>query len=315
MSVVLAASDLRGVFAALPTPIDDQSEIDFPALQRVVDYVCDGGVHGVWALGSGGEFACVETAGRERLLAGIVEAVAGRVPVIAGSAATTTGEACRFARDAYRLGASAVSVMAPYYYACSPDELERHFRTVRDATPLPAVLYNNPWNTRTPLPLDLVAKLASEKLFLGIKDSSCDFDCLLRFVQQTRAAGSFAVLQGNELALGPAFLMGADGAVVALPAIAPKLCVSLYEAARLHDLEAVRKLQQEVAGLFRLYLLNGRSGDSAFLAGQKAALEILGLCSRRTLASVAPATDSECDEIRMILAQHGLLVERAQGTA
>lgn len=305
----------RGVIAAVPTPLGEGGTVDEPALRRIVEHLAGSGIHGLWALGSGGEFAGLDANQQEVVLRTVARQTNGRIPVIAGTGATSTALACSAALRAEQCGADAVSTMPPYYYSCSRAELEDHFRAVADSCSLPVVLYNNPWNTRTQIPLDLIVNLAADSRFVGIKDSSADWDYLERILFAIPPHGAFAVLQGNEVALGPGLLMGAAGAVIALPVLAPDLCLQVYEAARQGNVSLVRELQSRVNDLFEIYLAPDRSPDSAFLSSQKAALEVLGLCSRRVSRPIRDADEGEMRRVRSILERHGLVPPTATGQA
>jgi 4-hydroxy-tetrahydrodipicolinate synthase len=307
VGIRVSAGALHGIIAAVPTPLDGRGNVDEPALRRIVNRLVSAGMNGLWVLGSGSEFACLDPDQQERVLFTVTAQAAGRIPVIAGTGACSTSMACEAARRAESAGADAIFVIPPYYFSCSPSELNDHFLATADACSLPVVLYNNPWNTRTPLPLDLIASLAANPRFMGIKDSSADWDNLLRILNAVPRDGSFAVLQGNELALGPGILMGADGSVIALPVIAPELCLRIYRAARQGNVALVRELQSQVADLFQIYVDAERSPDSAFLSSQKAALELLGLCSRRVSRPYRDANDADMRRVELLLQKHNLL--------
>jgi 4-hydroxy-tetrahydrodipicolinate synthase len=298
---------MNGIFAAVPTPLDDRDHVDAPALRRVVRHLLSGGINGLWVLGSGGEFAALRDQDRREAISTVVEEAGGRVPVIAGTGASGSALACAAAIDAVECCADAVFAIAPYFYACNDAELLTHFRTIADASGLPVILYNNPHNTRVNLSLDLVGALAGDPRFAGMKDSSTDWDYFGRLLRAVPRDGSFRVLQGDEMALASSLLMGADGGVLALPVLAPALCVRLYEAAVAGDVASARELQTTLIGLLRVYSGYGRSVDSAFLSGQKGALELLGLCSRRVSGPFRAADEGEMMNIAAILRRYRLL--------
>lgn len=301
-----ASRPLRGILAAVPTALDERGQVDAPALRRIVRHLIAGGVHGLWALGSGGEFAALREADCTEALRIIVDEASGAVPVVAGTGAAGTVSACDAAQRAELAGADAVFVLQPYYYTCSEAEFIAHARAVAEASGLPVVLYNNPANTRARITTGVVGELSSDPRFIAIKDSSGDWDYFGKLLRVTPRDGSFQVLQGDEIALLSSLLMGADGGVLALPVLAPALCARLYEAATRGDVETARTLQDEVIDLLRVYRAVGRSGDSAFLAGQKAALELLGLCSLRVCAPFRAADQGEVSHIAAILRRHHL---------
>ena len=298
---------MHGIIPAVPTPFSADEEVDVPALRRIVRFLIDGGVHGLWVLGTGGEFAALDDGQKRCVIATVVEETAGRIPVLAGTGASGTALALRMARLAAECGADVLFAIPPYYYFYEDREVLAHMRAVRDATELPVILYHNPFNTKMRLPLETVVALCGEARMIGIKDSSLNFDDFQALLRAVPRDGSFQVLQGDEMSLAAGLLLGADGAVLALPTVAPRLCADLYQAAHAGDMQRSLALQAEAADLFRVFQVPGRSGDSAFVAGQKGALELLGLCSRSVSRPFLPLTDAELETVAQILSRHRLL--------
>lgn len=296
-----------GVIAAVPTPFMGDERVDIAALRRIVRFLVEGGVQGLWALGTGGEFAALDDAQKRCVISTIVDEADARVPVVAGTGASGTVLAIRSARLAAECGADVLFAIPPYYYFHEEREILAHVRAVRDATSLPVIVYHNPFNTKVRLPVAAVEILCREERVVAIKDSSLDFDYLQALLRVVPRDGTFGVLQGNEMSFAAGLLCGADGAVLALPNIAPRLCVDLYQAACSGDIERAMALQARAADLFSVFTLPGRTSDSAFLAGQKAALELLGLCSRTVSRPFTSPTDEEMFTIRGILSRHHLL--------
>lgn len=298
---------IRGILPAVPTPFTGDEQVDVAGLRRIVRFLIDGGVHGLWVLGSGSEFPALDDGQKRCVIATVVSEAAGRVPVVAGTGATGTVLAIRAAKLAAECGADALFAIPPYYFFYEDREVLAHMRAVRDSTPLPIILYHNPFNTKIRVPLATVEALCGDERIIGMKDSSLNFDELQALLRAVPRDGSFQILQGNEMSLAAGLLLGADGAVLALPTLAPQLCVELYEAARAGDIKRAMALQAEAADLFEVFKLPGRGGDSAFLAGQKGALELLGLCSRAVSRPFLPLTDQEMEPVRQVLARHHLL--------
>ena len=135
---------LRGIIPPVVTPMTADQELDLPGLRRHIDLMLARGVHGIFVLGTTGEFYALDE--REKLMV-VVEAIAhvnGRAPVYAGTGAETTREVIRLTKMAEREGAAGVSVITPYFIKPNQNELADHFRRVAESTSLPVVLYNNP---------------------------------------------------------------------------------------------------------------------------------------------------------------------------
>src|SRR5207253_473957 len=131
---------LGGVLSALLTPFDDDGAVDEATLRRVVDRNIDGGVHGVVACGSTGEFTTLSGSERRRVVEAVIDQAAGRVPVVAQTGAQSTKEAIALSRHAEQAGASVLMVVAPYYEPLTIDETKRYLRTVAESVNIPIML-------------------------------------------------------------------------------------------------------------------------------------------------------------------------------
>jgi len=136
---------IKGVVVPILTPIDGDERIDEAKLREQVDYVIDGGVLGILAFGSNGEFYVIEEDEMERGLKIMVDQAAGRVPVYFGIGAISTKKCCRLAKMAVANGAAGISVLQPMFLKPTEAELFLHFKTIAEAVPdTPMLLYNNP---------------------------------------------------------------------------------------------------------------------------------------------------------------------------
>src|SRR5437879_13513571 len=126
---------LHGIFVPMLTPLGADEGVDEASLRRLVDFLVGAGVHGLWAMGTTGEFAGLPEAERARAVAATVDQVAGRVPVVANIGDSSTGLALRHARGAVAAGAGVLALTPPHYYPHSMDETLTHFRAPKDAVP------------------------------------------------------------------------------------------------------------------------------------------------------------------------------------
>ncbi|MFC4328843.1 dihydrodipicolinate synthase family protein [Streptomyces andamanensis] len=279
---------LRGVVPPVCTPLDAQGDIDTGSLARLVEHLLDGGVHGLFALGSTSEVAYLTDEQRGAVLETVVNVVDGRVPVLAGVIDTTTPRVLDHARAAARLGADALVATAPFYTRTHPRETAAHFRRVRDRVDLPLFAYDLPVSVHSKLSPALVLDLAADGTLAGVKDSSGDEGSLRRLLvalggREGRAAGpvpAFSVLTGSELTVDAALLAGADGVVPGLGNVDPAGYVRLHDAARAGDWSRAAAEQERLAALFAMVDAGpedemGRS--SSALGAFKAALRLLGV--------------------------------------
>ncbi|MGW8378151.1 dihydrodipicolinate synthase family protein [Streptomyces sp. ODS28] len=279
---------LRGVVPPVCTPLDAEGEVDTGSLARLVEHLLDGGVHGLFALGSTSEVAYLGDAQRATALDTVVRTVAGRVPVLAGVIDTTTPRVLDHAHEAAALGADGLVATAPFYTRTHPLETARHFRRLRERTALPVYAYDLPVSVHSKLSPALVRELAENGTLAGLKDSSGDEGGLRRLLvelggREGRGSGpapGFSVLTGSELTVDAALLAGCDGVVPGLGNVDPSGYVRLYEAAAAGEWAQAAKEQERLVDLFGLVDAGpeaemGRS--SSALGAFKAALRLLGV--------------------------------------
>lgn len=222
--------DIKGVIVPIITPIDEEEQIDETALRDQVDYVIDGGVNGILAFGSNGEFYMPEEDELERGLKIMVSESAGRVPVYFGIGAIRTRKCVRLAKMAANNGASGISILPPMFLKPTEEELFRHFRTIADAVPdTPVLLYNNPGRTGYTMSANLVERLAHEvNNVVGMKDTSGDMTQTAEFIRRTRDVG-FRVFGGKDTLLYASLCHGAVGGVCTSANFMPELITDIYK--------------------------------------------------------------------------------------
>ncbi|MEG0215296.1 MAG: dihydrodipicolinate synthase family protein [Hungatella sp.] len=220
---------IKGVVVPILTPIDQNEWIDEQKLREQVDYVIAGGVMGILAFGSNGEFYVIEEDEMERGLKIMVEQAAGRVPVYFGIGAISTKKCCRLAQMAVKNGASGISVLQPMFLKPTETELYLHFKTIADSVPeMPVLLYNNPGRVNYTLSANLVEKLATEvKNIVGMKDTSGDMTQTAEFIRRTRHVG-FKVFGGKDTLLYASMCHGAVGGVCTAANFMPELITDVY---------------------------------------------------------------------------------------
>jgi dihydrodipicolinate synthase/N-acetylneuraminate lyase len=284
---MLDIAHLGGIVPPIATPLNADETVDEAGLRRLVRHVLDGGVHGIFALGTTGEFATLPDEERRKAAEIVMSEVAGRVPVFVGTGACSTGLAIRQAKMAEEVGAAAIVAVLPYYYFLgSKEEQIVHFEGLLKETSLPMLMYNIPQCTKHVVRLDVVEHMRGNSQVAGIKDSSDDYRYFRNLPPMAGAA--FRVFQGSEALAGPSLLMRANGAVLGIANLAPRLCVRLWDAAQKEDAAAVREIQRTLDELNKIYFFEGTST----VGGLKAALSMIGICQPYVTRPLAPASAS-----------------------
>ncbi|SDC92995.1 4-hydroxy-tetrahydrodipicolinate synthase [Geodermatophilus telluris] len=233
------SAPLRGVLSALLTPFDGDGRVDEATLRRVVDRNIDGGVHGVVACGSTGEFTALSGAERRLVVETVVDQAAGRVPVVAQTGAQTTAEAIELSRHAEQAGASVVMVVAPYYEPLTIDETKRYLRTVAESVGIPVMLYNLPAATGVNMPPALIGELAREVDNIRyVKDTTADIAQAGQLIHNH--ADVVSTFVGWDSLLLAALAEGAAGVMAGTANVIAAQLVSIHAAMSQGDLHRAR---------------------------------------------------------------------------
>ena len=220
---------IKGVIVPILTPINENEFIDEAKLRDQVNYVIDGGVLGILAFGSNGEFYVIEEDEMERGLKIMIDQAGGRVPVYFGIGAISTKKCCRLAKMAAACGAAGISVLQPMFLKPTEAELFLHFKTIAETVPeTPVLLYNNPGRVNYTMSAGLVERLAHEiPNIVGMKDTSGDITQTSEFIRRTRDVG-FKVFGGKDILLYASMCHGAVGGVCTAANFMPELIVDVY---------------------------------------------------------------------------------------
>jgi len=281
------------------TPFDSDEQLNESALAMLVERLITDGVHGVFVLGSQGEYYALDADEKRRAIEVTVAAARGRVPVYAGTGANTTRDAVQLTQMAESAGADAVSVITPNFISPSQDELYEHYRAVAACTRLPVLLYSNPARTGVNISVRLAARLAEMDNVVGIKDSSGDLSTTASFINETPE--SFRVLAGRDTLVFATLLYGGAGAVAASGNVAAKQLVRIYDACMAGDMEGARKAQAELSPLRAAFSLG------TFPAVIKEALLMAGLDAGPCRRPVGPLSQDARMQLRQVMGDLGLL--------
>jgi len=291
----------RGIIPAMVTPLDANGRVAEKPLRKLVNHLIAGGVHGLFPVGSQGEFFALTFEQKQAVIRIVLDETRGRVPVYAGTGAVTTREAVETTKMARDLGVNAVSVLTPYFLVPSQKELIEHYLAVARAVPdLPILLYSNPDRTQVPFPTSTVKELAAVDNIVGIKDSSGDMSLSGEYIRLTRGM-RFSVLAGRDTLIYATLCYGGTGSITATANVDPRVPVEIYEAFQAGDHRRALEAQ------YRLAPLRIAFGLGTFPVVIKEALNMIGIEAGPAMAPVGPMTPENRDKLRKVLAGMGLL--------
>jgi 4-hydroxy-tetrahydrodipicolinate synthase len=263
----------RGIITAMVTPLTDQHTLHRRGLERLIEHLIAGGVHGLFLLGTTGEASALPMELRMDMITQVCRLAEGRVPVVVCVTDTSLVEATRLARKAKDCGAAAISTAPPNYYPITQDEILRFVEKLVRQAEMPLLLYNAPGNTHHTIAPDTVRRAAEIENVVGLKDSGMDMHYFRDVHSRLAGRDDFSLLVGPEELLAECILLGGDGSMAAGSNIYPRLFVDLYNAAVAGDVARVKTLHQEVLEFGRAIY----HGNNPF-RGLKCGLGLLGIC-------------------------------------
>jgi 4-hydroxy-tetrahydrodipicolinate synthase len=289
---------LSGMISTVVTPFDENDEVDLELLRGEVKYLLGEGVTAICACGSTGEGQTLSLEESVAICRTVVEEVAGRVPVIGGVIQNSTAQAKRYALALKEAGVDALQITPVHYvFAPSAAETVAHYRELGEATDMPIILYNVvPWAL---VPIDVIEQLADVPQVVAVKQSGGDIHLLADLLHRVR--DRFIILAALDDLHYPAFVMGAHGALAAIPTVTPRLSVELWDAVQAGDHARALELHERI-------LIVWRAIDAPNLpATLKAALELQGRSPGLPRRPFAPASAAERDRIRAALQRANLI--------
>jgi 2-dehydro-3-deoxy-D-pentonate aldolase len=301
-----SAPQFHGIVPPVITPLLDAERLDEAGLERLLEHLITGGVHGLFMLGSNGEGPSLDEAVQHHLIERTCRQVNGRVPILMGISHTSLAESVAAAKFAADAGCAAVVSTAPYYMPLNQSELLYYIRELARRVPLPLVLYNFPLLSKISFEPETVTQLLDESNIVGMKDSSGDLDYFAKIVAVAKLRPGYSLLAGKEANLADVIELGGHGGVPGGANVWPQLLVGLYEAAITQDRQRIAEWKAKVVELGKIYSVVG-DHFSAGIAGLKAAVELRGICSGVLAPPIQPVTSQQKAEIKAILASLELL--------
>lgn len=290
---------ISGSLVALVTPMDSRGNLDWQALDRLIEFHLNEGTDGIVAVGTTGESATLDMEEHKEVIRRVVDKVAGRIPVIAGTGANSTSEAVELTQDARSVGADACLLVTPYYNKPTQEGLYQHFRFIAEAVDIPQILYNVPGRTACDMLPDTVVRLAEIDNIIGIKEATGDLQRARELIE--RVGDRMAVYSGDDPTAVELILMGGKGNISVTANVAPRLMHELCEAALNGDADTARRLNEQLMPLHRKLFIESNP------IPVKWALHEMGLIGDGLRLPMTRLSDDCQPVVREALKQCGLL--------
>ena len=282
------------------TPLNQDLSLDQKGLERLIEHLIAGGVHGIFILGTTGEAPNLPYSVRSELIERTCKLAGSRIPIIVGITDTSYQDAMRMAAKAYECGALAVVAAPPYYFQVDQADLLQYFRRMAADSPLPLFLYNAPLNTRLWIEVATAIEAAAVPNIVGLKDSGLNMGYFHAVREGLRSWPDFTLLVGPDDLLAEAVLLGAHGGMAGGSNVSPRLFVDLYEAAAAGDVKRVAALHQQAIQFDHAVYRSAEDPNNP-LRGLKAALSILGICGAAMTPPLRPISSRERETIAQYL--------------
>ena len=287
------------------TPLKDWDTLDNQGIEKLINHILKGGVHGLFVLGTTGEAPSLSHQLRKEVIKRTLDQVGTKVPVLVGITDTSFIETINIAEFAAEAGASAVVLAPPYYFPAGQFELIEYIEHLEQRLPLPLFLYNMPSHTKMIFEPETVKKASELPGVIGLKDSSGNMVYFHQLQQLFRDQDDFKLFVGPEELLGETLVLGGHGGVCGGANLIPELYVSMYETSKGGDLKKMGELHERIMQVSSSIYSVGKY-KSSYLKGLKCALSIMDLCNDFMAEPFHKFRETERGIIRQHLIELGL---------
>lgn len=282
----------QGIIPPMITPLNSDFSLDIAHTEKLIEHLIEGGVHGIFILGTTGEFAGLSSDVKSDLIRLTCRQVRGRVSILVGITDCSFVESLDLAAIANESGADALVAAAPFYMNIGQEELTHYYEKLADAVALPLFIYDMPSHTKINIEVPTAVKLSSHPNIIGIKDSSGNPENFRALCEAFQDQPAFKIFVGPEEILAETLEMGGHGGVTGGANLFPKLYVALYNAFQKKETKTVQKLRDTILFLSENLYQNG-TYRSSYLKGLKAAMAFEGLCQGNFAPPLYPYSEAE----------------------
>lgn len=282
--------NILGMGVALVTPFTKNKNIDFTALERVVEHVVTNGADFLVVLGTTGETPTLSQQEKTSVKTFIKKTVRGRVPLVIGMGGNNTAEIVLQLQSEDLSGYSAILSVVPPYNKPSQEGLYLHFKTIAEASPLPVILYNVPGRTGANLDADTTLRLAREvPNIVGIKEASGNMRQIERLLLEK--PDGFTIISGDDGMTYPLMTLGAQGVISVLGNAYPREFADMVHLCLEGNYIEAVDIHNRFIEIIRLLFTDGNP------AGVKCVMHDMGLIENELRLPLIPVCDQTASEI------------------
>lgn len=287
-------SQFIGTGVAMVTPFKN-SEVDYGTIERIIEYLIEGEVNYIVALGSTGETATLNEEESRKILDVVISSVNKRVPIVAGNfGGNNTLELCNKISQYNFKGIDAILSSSPAYVKPSQEGIYRHFMEIEKVSPIPVILYNVPGRTRSNMEWTTTVRLAeASNKFIGIKEASGDLIQATRIIYNR--PNNFFVTSGDDEVALPMVACGGEGVISVIGNAFPKEFSGMINAALANDFREARRLNKLTYELHKWLYIEGNP------VGIKSAMKILGYGDNEVRLPLARMSETNFNALELAL--------------
>lgn len=289
----------KGVGAALITPFDEQNEIDYPGLKRLIDLVTEGGTDYLVVQGTTGESPTVSPKEKRDILAFTIENNYKKLPIVYGIGSNNTQSVLNTIKETDFTGVDAILSVCPYYNKPTQEGIIAHFTAIADASPVPVLLYNVPGRTVINMKADTIVKLAAHPNIIGIKDAGGSLEQSMELA--ARVPDDFLLLSGDDNLVTTMVSVGWHGVISVIANAFPKEFHELTWAALEGRFKDAARLQLAFLEFDTLLYIESNP------VGIKKCLEIKGICSSDVRLPLLKASKELGEKLEKAMVREGFL--------
>ena len=242
---------IKGSITALVTPMKENGELDYSALEKLINFQIDSGISALVAVGTTGESATIDFKDHIKLIEFFVKTASGRIPIIAGTGANSTDEALHLTKGAKESGADAALLVSPYYNKPPQEGIYKHHIKIADEIDLPQILYNVPSRTASFIEPETVFKLSCHKNIIGIKDATGDMKNhseVLNLCAEEINSGNFYLYSGDDFSSLEFLQKGGHGTISVTSNVVPNIVSEICDLVN-SDFTKAKKLDESLQQL------------------------------------------------------------------
>ncbi len=259
------SDQLRGTGVAVVTPFKKNMEIDYIALERVINYIIDNGAEYIVTLGTTGETPTLSKEEKTELILFTYQVINDRVPVVVGIGGNNTLSLIKDLETFPLQKAAAILSASPYYNKPSQEGIYQHYKALAEVSPLPIILYNVPGRTGRNISAATTLRLAHDfSNIAGIKEASADMVQCMQILKDKPA--DFFVVSGDDNLAMPQIACGMEGVISVAANCLPKQFSDMIRSSLKGDFATAKQLNDQMLEAYDLlFTENNPAGVKAFL--------------------------------------------------